>query len=242
MNTPIQGDPLQAGIRLPPLSDLVPESRTVFLSRKDKIKGYAERHTAIAVNLLSTSYSANNQPTWKSLTQDALKLQALITINMVLLQQIAIQNSIKARENLKAEMDKRAQRLTTPQLVRTESGPVNALLSQMGQPQVQPRSTADSGRKDSARLVTLPGGPQTVTLQKPEPTSVATQPAGRITGATAPTLQENQGNPIQIVDKEQTETLRVLECHKQATKRITRAQMSKWTKDPRIRAQVLTHL
>ncbi len=61
-----------------------------------------------------------------------------------------------------------------------------------------------------------------------------------------PKTQEPQGKTIQEVTldelEERSETLRIKREAEKAETRITRAQMEKWTKDPKIKDQVLIQL
>jgi len=69
---------------------------------------------------------------------------------------------------------------------------------------------------------------------------------GRKPGASATKTQERQGKTIQEVTldelEERSETLCIKREAEKAETRITRAQMEKWTKDPKIKDQVLIQL
>lgn len=82
--------------------------------------------------------------------------------------------------------------------------------------------------------------------KKEEPVSSSeTQQAGRITGASASPTQEQQGSTNQILEpvtKVREEVRKVLESHKEATKRVTRGQLQKWANDPKVKEEVLAHL
>jgi hypothetical protein len=69
---------------------------------------------------------------------------------------------------------------------------------------------------------------------------------GRKSGASATKTQEPQGKSIEEVTLDQlderSETLRIKREAEKAETRITSAQMEKWTKDPKIKDQVLIQL
>ena len=132
---------------------------------------------------------------------------------------------------------------SSPKLVRTESGPLQAAIDALQGPSPTKKQKEEGKSKGKP----IPGETEEELeeeeLQATQPVSSSkTLKKGRKSGATASKTQEPQGKSIQDVTMEEledmNETLRVKKEAEKIETRITRATMEKWTKDPKIKDQV----
>jgi hypothetical protein len=141
----------------------------------------------------------------------------------------------------------------TAQLVRTESGPLQEAIDALQGPSPLKKKKEDeeSEEEDLDKTQEMPEEKdeeeKEEELQVTQPVSSSkTLKKGRKSGASASKTQEPQGKTIQEVTldelEERSETLRIKREAEKAETRITRAQMEKWTKDPKIKDQVLIQL
>jgi hypothetical protein len=141
----------------------------------------------------------------------------------------------------------------TAQLVRTESGPLQEAIDalQGPSPLKKKKENEESEEEDLDKTQEMPEEKdeeeKEEELQVTQPVSSSkTLKKGRKSGASASKTQEPQGKTIQEVTldelEERSETLRIKREAEKAETRITRAQMEKWTKDPKIKDQVLIQL
>jgi hypothetical protein len=141
----------------------------------------------------------------------------------------------------------------TAQLVRTESGPLQEAIDalQGPSPLKKKKENEESEEEDLDKTQEMPEErdeeEKEEELQVTQPVSSSkTLKKGRKSGASASKTQEPQGKTIQEVTldelEERSETLRIKREAEKTETRITRAQMEKWTKDPKIKDQVLIQL
>jgi hypothetical protein len=141
----------------------------------------------------------------------------------------------------------------TAQLVRTESGPLQEAIDALQGPSPLKKKKENEESEEEEDLDKTQEMPEEKDEEEEEELQV-TQPVsssktlkkGRKSGASASKTQEQQGRTIQNVTldelEERSETLRIKREAEKAETRITRAQMEKWTKDPKIKDQVLIQL
>jgi hypothetical protein len=136
-----------------------------------------------------------------------------------------------------------------PQLVRTQSGPLQAAIEALQGPSPLKKKKEDEElNEDLEKSHEAPEEEEEkLELQITQPVSSSkTLKKGRKSGASATKTQEPQGKSIQEVTLDEldkrSETLRIKREAEKAETRITRAQMEKWTKDPKIKDQVLIQL
>jgi hypothetical protein len=138
---------------------------------------------------------------------------------------------------------------SSPKLVRTESGPLQAAIDALQGPSPTKKQKEEESKES-------PESPDETEeeLEKEEEVHQVTQHVsssktpkkGRKSGATTTNTQEPQGKPTQDVTMEElverSETLRIKREAEKTETRITRAWMEKWTKDPKVKDQVLLQL
>jgi len=135
---------------------------------------------------------------------------------------------------------------TTPKLVRTQSGPLQAAIEAIQGPSPLKKKREEEPNKDLEKPQEAPEEEE-MELQDIQPVSSSkTLKKGQKSGASATKTQEPQGKSIQEVTldelDERSETLCVKREAEKTETRITRAQMENWTKDPKIKDQVLIQL
>jgi hypothetical protein len=265
MNTSDRHSFLETGVVLPNYIDYAPELRTVYLRLEDKLNAYAKSHMKLASSWNFNAYRTGN-PTWSVLTTDSVKLHALLALNAAMLTTKAKLNEQQAAKVKAQEAEEQARKRATPpqgpilpQLSRTESRSVDEALQLMGQPRLVQTVITSTGqitfqKPAEQRIRAIIGHRPEVqqgqdvqmldlTQQQPRPSTsrIVVQTGKEGTASN----QEKQGNTTQHITleeiRERGEALRVMESHKQANKRVTRAQLNKWTKDPKIKDQVLKH-
>jgi hypothetical protein len=157
MNTS-KPDALMQGIALQHYQELIPETRAVYISNAAKMEAYKKAYARVLQQLNEATRIHLQQqptPTWITLTQTGVRLQALTTLNYSMLatqmrmnQEEAMKNSIPkitGRQMIQMRVPVYPARgvqqttvsqyyaptLRTPTLVRTESRPLATALELM---------------------------------------------------------------------------------------------------------------
>ena len=237
--------------------------------RKETLEAHAKLVTDMYKRLQPCVNGEYKDPTWVELSKDAQTLHALMAVNTNLASYVLNKNVQKAKDStlpqaiittmtssspqrqpstitiapMQTDTQKTPTPPSSPKLVRTESGPLQAAIDALrGSP-----PTKKQKEEGKSKGKPIPGETEEELeeeeLQATQPVSSSkTLKKGRKSGATASKTQEPQGKSIQDVTMEEledmNETLRVKKEAEKIETRITRATMEKWTKDPKIKDQV----
>ena len=239
---------------------------------KDMLKVYTA-HIAEMYNRQQAKCNEEyKDPTWIEISKDTQILHALLAINTAMGNYVLRNNMQKVKGDqlpksiitittltpqpsankqpstitiapMQTDTQKTPTPPSSPKLVRTESGPLQAAIDALrGSP-----PTKKQKEEGKSKGKPIPGESEEELeeeeLQATQPVSSSkTLKKGRKSGATASKTQEPQGKSIQDVTMEEledmNETLRVKKEAEKIETRITRATMEKWTKDPKIKDQV----